>query len=355
MSKHATQQLDSIHAMLSAGHRNLCVERHSLMLWGVSGGGLILVSDHILTPEQFPILEQRAIAWLVLLALMISGVALLDWHLTRRAKQARDEAWSFIHRQVLKVWWLLMSVGVLLTFATFFYGGGYMTFAAWVVLVGLGLYVHGLFSEELLEWIGALIIAIGIAMPALRLHYATTQWVAASTLGLGLPLLSAMLDRGRQRATRVRLAQSLGWLLCVLIPPVLVHHFTSDSVLPDVPVVSLEEFRKHPTTQQIVILPAGSTIPVKVEISGNLFRASNETRFPLVLNQTLEVMLSNGQLTGDWRFHDENLGTSWAKAQETLSVNIPSIKVELTPQNGPEIRSSLIVEIPPEPSNMDRK
>ena len=262
--------------------------------------------------------------------------------ITRRAKHARDEAWSFIHRQVLKVWWLLMSVGVLLTFATFFYGGGYMTFAAWVVLVGLGLYMHGLFSEELLEWIGALIIATGIAMPTLRLDYATTQWIAASILVLGLPLLAAMLDRGRQRAAWVRLVQSSIWLLCVLIPPMLAQRFASDIVPPDAPVVALENFRKQSATQQIVTLPVGSTIPVKVEISGNLFRASDETLFPLVLNQPLEVMMSNGQLTGDWRIP----GESWAKAQETLSVNIPWIKVELTPQNGAEIRTGLSVKIP---------
>ena len=346
MSQHATQQLDSIHSMLSAGHRNLRVERHSMVLWGVIGGGLILASDRILTPEQFPLLEQRATAWLILLALALSAVSLLDWHLTRRAKQARDEAWSFIHRQVLKVWWLLMSVGVLLTFATFFYGGGYMIFAAWVVLTGLGLYVHGLFSEELLEWVGALIIAIGIAMLAFRLNDTASQRVAASTLGLGLPLLSIMLDRGRPRIAWVRLAQSVGWLLCVLIPPLLAQRLAGDSVPPDVPVVSLEKFRTQSAAQQILTLPAGTTIPVKVEISGNVFRSSNATLFSLVLNEPVEVMMTNGQLTGDWRFHDENLGTSWVKARETLSVNIPWIKVELTPQNGPTIRSSLIVEIP---------
>ncbi len=179
MPKLVTQQLDSIHAMLSAGQRNLRVERHSLVLWGGSSGGLVLVSDHILTAEQFPVLEQRAVAWLILLVLTLSGVSLIDWHLTRHVKHARDEAWSFIHRQILKVWWLLMAVGVLLTFATFFYGGGYMIFAAWVVLIGLGLYVHGLFSEELLEWSGAFLILIGIGMLAFRLNYGTSQWVAA--------------------------------------------------------------------------------------------------------------------------------------------------------------------------------
>lgn len=246
MTQLATRQLDSIHAMLSAGHRNLRVERHSLLLWGLGCGGLIMASSHILRPEQIPDLELRAFAWLILLALAVSGVALLDWHLTRRVKQARDETWSFVHRQVLKVLWLLMAVGVLLTFAMFFYGGGYMTFAAWVVLVGLGLYVHGLFSEELLEWVGAMIILIGIGMLALNLSYTDLQWVSASTLGLGLPLLAIMLDRGRERAAKVRVAQSLGWLLCVLLPPLLAHQFDAVAMPPDAPVVTLEQFQQQP-------------------------------------------------------------------------------------------------------------
>ena len=333
--------------MLSAGQRNLRVERHSLILWGVSCGGLILISNHILTAEQFPDLRVRALAWLILLALTLSGVSLLDWHLTRRAKQARDEAWSFIHRQVLKVWWLLMSVGVLMTFATFFYGGGYMIIAAWVVLIGLGLYVHGLFSEELLEWTGALIIAIGIGMLTFRLSYTDSRWVATSTLGLGLPLLATMLDRGRQRAAWLRLAQSLGWLLCVLLPPLLAQHLASASAPPDAPVVSLDSFRKQAATQQIVSLPAGSIIPVKVEVSGEMFRPSKDSVLPLVLNEPVEIMMNNGQPTGDWRFPSD----SWTRARETHWISIPWLKAELTPQTGPEIRASLVIETRHQPTH----
>jgi hypothetical protein len=347
MPQLATQQLNSIHSMLSAGQRNLRVERHSLILWGVSCGGLILISNHILTAEQFPDLRVRALAWLILLALTLSGVSLLDWHLTRRAKQARDEAWSFIHRQVLKVWWLLMSVGVLMTFATFFYGGGYMIIAAWVVLIGLGLYVHGLFSEELLEWTGALIIAIGIGMLTFRLSYTDSRWVATSTLGLGLPLLATMLDRGRQRATGVRLLQSAGWLLCVLVPPLLAQHWVGTDLPPEAPIVTLEEFRKQPATQQVVALPAGSIIPVKIEVSGDLFRANNSSVLPLVLNEPVEIMMNNGQPSGDWRFS----GESWTRARETHWISIPWLKAELSPQTGPEIRTSLVIETKHQPTH----
>ncbi|HET7832751.1 MAG TPA: hypothetical protein VFK88_07280, partial [Gallionella sp.] len=312
----------------------------SLVLWGASFGGLILASNRIFTADRFPIVEQRALAWLILLVLTVSGIGLLDWYLTRRIKLARDEAWSFIHRQVLKVWWLLMAVGVLLTFATFFFGGGYMIFAAWVVLTGLGLYVHGLFSEQLLEWIGALVIAVGIAMLARRLNFADSQLVAASTLGLGLPLLAALLDRGRQRPGWVRLLQSAGWLLCVLVPPLLAQRLAGAEVPPDMPLVSLEQFRHQPAAQQVVILPAGSTIPVKVEVSGDLFRASDTSVLPLVLDRPVEVMMNHGQPTGDWRYS----GESWSGAREPHWISIGWIKAELAPQSGPEIRAGMVVE-----------
>ncbi len=340
MPQFAAQQLDSIHSMLSAGQRNLRVERHSLVLWGLSCGILILIRDRIFTAEQFPSLKQQAFAWLILLALTVSGVALIDWHLTRHVKQARDETWSFIHRQILKVLWLLMSIGVLLTFATFFYGGGHMTLSAWVVLCGIGLYVHGLFSEELLEWIGVLMIAIGIGMLGLHLHYPELKWVAASTLGLGLPLLATMLDHGQNRSAWFRLIQSAGWLLCVLLPLLLAQRISATDMPPNTPVVSLEEFRQHPDRQQVVALPAGSTIPVKIEVSGNVFNAGKTTWFPLVLNAPVEVMMSNGQSTGYWR----SPGANWESASETYSISIPWIKTELTAQHGAEVRTSLIVE-----------
>ena len=135
----AAQQIDSIHAMLASGQRSLRLERHSLVLWGVCFGGLIALSNHIITAQQIPDPTQRALAWLGLMSVVLGTVSLLDWALTRRAKRARDEFWSFIHRQVLKVWWLLLAAGVLATFATFFYGGGYLVYPLWLVLVGLGL------------------------------------------------------------------------------------------------------------------------------------------------------------------------------------------------------------------------
>lgn len=340
MTHTASRQLDAIHSMLSAGQRNLRIERHTLLLWGSSCGAVILASDRILTAAQFPDLAQRAFAWLIFLGLVVSGVAMIDWHLTRRAKQVREEAWSFVHRQVLKVMWLLMAVGVLLTFATFFFGGGYLVYAEWVVLFGVGLYVHGLFSEELLEWVGALVIVIGIGMVVLRLSYTDMQWLAASTLGVGLPLLSRMLDRGQVRAARVRLMQSAAWLVCVLTGPLLVHALDVPVAVADVPMVTLAEFRQQADAHRAVALPAGTRIPVRLEVSGDLFRGAEPVTFPLVLNEPLVVMMHGGKPTGEIRVN----GGDWLRWQDTLTIHIPRIEAVYASDSGAAIRSSLIVK-----------
>jgi hypothetical protein len=341
------QQLSAIHAMLSAGHRNLRIERHSLLLWGLAGGLLLLLSESILTPEQLPVLEQRALAWLLLLVFVLGGVGLLDWQLTRRAKQARDEAWSFIHRQVQKVWWLLMATGTLLTFAMFFFGGGYMVCAAWLVLIGMGLYIHGLFSEELLEWIGALTIVIGIACLATRQSYETMRWIATAVFALGMPLLALMLDRGRHRSAGYRLGQMLLWLLPVLALPLAAQLQAQSRTLPDGPVISLAAYRQGQAQrgEHIVELPAGTAIPVEVELGGDLFagQGNNISVLPLTLSEPVQVLLRDGKLTGDSRLP----GEPWHAAREARWISIPWSKAELTPERGPVVRTNLIVRLRP--------
>lgn len=334
------RQLDAIHAMLSAGHRNLRVERHTLVLWGLTGGVLWALSDAILTPEQIPEPTRRAVAWLVLLSLTLGLTGWADWWLTRRAKRERDEVWSFIHRQVLKVLWLMMALGVLITFAMFFFGGGYMLPAIWLTLIGLSLFIHGLFSEELLEWAGALIILTGIASLGLRLPWETSKWICAAIFGLGLPALGLMLDGGLRRARSLRALQATLWLAGVLVLPLAYHRHAAAMLLPEGPVISLEEYRArpHPPGAAIVRLPAGAEVPVEVEVSGDLFR-QEPTRFSLHLAEPLEVLLQDGQLTGDAR----QPGGPWLLAREARWISIPWLKGELSPEAGARARASVVV------------
>lgn len=349
MSTHASQQLDAIASMMASGQRNLRMERWSLVLWGLAGGLLFLSSESILTPTQLPDLQQRALAWFLLIAVVLASVGTADWHLTRRAKRARDEVWSFIHRQVLKVLWLLMGIGALLTFAVFFYGGGYMLYTAWLVLLGTGLYVHGLFSEEMLEWAGALIILMGIAMLATQQSAENLKNIATSVFGIGLPVLALMLDHGRVRSKAFRAAQALGWASLVLGIPWLVAHWSLPAQVEQGPAITVQEFQRLTTAgdsakgSQAISLPAGTAVPVHIEIAGNLFESSaTHLVLPLVLKQPMELWMVDGKLTGAARVP----GAAWSKGPETR-ITIPWVRGEISPQTGPQLKASMTVQFLP--------
>lgn len=340
------RQLDAIHAMLAAGHRNLRIERHTLLLWGLPASLLFALSETILTPTDLPDLGQRALAWLALIGLVLVTTAAVDWWWTRKIKATRDEAWSFIHRQVLKVLWLMMGLAALATFAMFFFGGGYMLCTLWLVFLGISLYVHGLFSEELLEWAGLLCILIGIGGLAAGLHYEKMRWIASAVFGLGLPLLALMLDRGRHRPALIRLGQMLLWLGTVLVLPLALEQAAHRRELPDGPVLPLAAWRQAAPAagEQIVALPTGTAVPVAVELGGDLFAAAGEAPvLPLTLARPLEVLLRDGQLTGDTRFP----GEAWQPSRQMRWLSIPWLKAELTPEQGPRVSGSLIVQLRP--------
>jgi hypothetical protein len=340
-------QLTAIHGMLSAGHRSLRIERHSLILWGIAGAALLVVSEHILTPQQFPDHGQRAVAWLVLLAVVITSVGTLDWHWTRRAKQARDETWSFVHRQILKVWWLLLAIGTLLTFAMFFFGGGYMVCSAWLVLLGLGLYMHGLFSEEVLEWTGALMIVLGILSLAMRLPFDTMRSITASVFGIGLPLLALFLDRGRNRPAWQRLAQTLSWILAVLALPLAAQSYASTTEPAAGPVMPLADYLKlrDVAGTHIVSLPAGTGIPIEFEISGDLFASSPQPELTLTLAQPVELVIVDGRLTGDGRLP----GQGWLPRGQFPWALSSVLRAEITAARGPVVHTSLAAYIKHKP------
>jgi hypothetical protein len=236
-----------------------------------------------------------------------------------------------------------MGMATLFTFAMFFFGGGYMLCAAWLVMLGLGLYIHGLFSEELLEWSGVQIILIGIGTLGFQLSYETMRWIAAAVFGLGLPLLAALLDRGRHRSALFRLGQVVAWILAVLALPLWAQHRAYSMPLPEGPVLSLEEFRRsgQPRGTQIVLLPAGTRVPVEMELAGDLFAGPGQeaTIMPLTLAEPIEVLMQDGRLTGDARVP----GGPWQRAREARWIRIPWMKAELTPEAGPVVRGSLVV------------
>jgi len=338
-----TTQLEAIHSMLSAGHRSIRMQRHSLVLWGIAGGILCLATEHIITPARFPVHWLRAVAMLIFLGVVLSGVALADFHTTRYRIRVRDESLPFVQAQVTKVWWLLAGMGILFTFSTAFFGGGYMVFVVWLVLFGLGIYIHGLFSEEMLEWAGVMMILMGVAALSLSAPYRAMQWLAASAFGFGMPLLSMMLDRGESRSVWIRASQSALWLAVVLIPPAVAYQFSKSEDPPVAAAMSLESFQRQADTQTaaVVAIPAGTRIPLKVRIGGDIVEDGDDMALALTLAKPIEIFLVDGKPDGRFRV----AGGQWKRRARSMWVQGVELDGTLSPSAGPAASLKLILTV----------
>lgn len=172
-------RLESIHAMMASGHRSVRLERHTLLLWGISVAGLIVGVNATFTPDRFPNVALRSLYSNLLIALTLIVIAIVDFYWTRRTRRARDETLSFVQRQLMKVWWLLVALAVVLNIGMNFFGGGYLIYAAVLALMGLALYVQGLFSEQMLEFIGVVLIVLALGAIALGVAYKLMEWLGS--------------------------------------------------------------------------------------------------------------------------------------------------------------------------------
>jgi hypothetical protein len=315
------EQMQSIQAMLAAGHRCVELERHSLLLWGGIGGGLCAFTDLVINSERFPDNTQRAIALLAWLAFWLGGMSWLDHRLTRSARQVREETLPFAQAQVTRAWWMLLALGTLTTFAMFFHGGGVMIYALWMVLLGLGIFIFGLFSRPLIEWIGLATILLGVVGLASGLPLGSARWLAASTFAIGLPLagwLAANTDD--RRAGRRGLAVAF-WLAAVIAPAGAAARHIPAAAPPT------------PTTA-VVTLAAGSVVPLHVDMESGLIGIPATASLPVRIARKTEVALSDGQPDGRYRLDDG----PWHSVKDgVLVLRIDRITPRLA-EGSPEIR-----------------
>ncbi len=281
------EQFQAIQSMLAAGHRSVHLERHSLLLIGGVGGFIAGATEYIITAERFPDLSQRAVALLLWLSAWLGGMAWLDHRWTQRARMRRDETLPFAQAQITRAWWMLLGMGTLGSFAMFFYGGGGMIYAQWIVLLGLGIYLFGLFSRPLIEWIGLATLLLGVAGLAAGLPYGATHWLAASCFAIGMPLAGWLNARfGAGGLPRSFLALGF-WLLVVVTPPLLLTRFSTTSI--------------PAAGEQVLRLPAGSHIPLRVDLDSPILSIAPQAGLEMTLTQPVEIALIDGQPDGRYR------------------------------------------------------
>lgn len=334
MSPHQAQ-FQVIQSMLAAGHRSVHLERHSLLLIGGVGGFLSVVTEWVITDERFPEVGQRGLALLAWLAFWLGGMALLEYHLTRRARARRAETLPFAQAQVTRAWWMLLSVGCLGSCAMFFYGGGGMIYALWTVLLGLGIYLFGLFSRPLIEWIGLATLLLGVAGLATGLPYGATRWLNASCFAIGMPLAGWLNARVGDDGLGRRTAALLLWLAAVATPPLLASRFSTTPAPSAIPVA-----RPSAVGEAVLRLEAGSRVPLRVDLDSSILSVSPRAGLDMILSQPVEIALRDGRPDGRYRIGD---GAWHAIHDGILRLGIDRITPGLA-DAAPEVRAHAVFD-----------
>jgi hypothetical protein len=302
-------QLQAIHAMLASGHASVRMERHTFMLWGLAAGGLILLVPRLFSIEQFPEHLQRMWLQNTFISLVLLGTGVLDSIWTTRARRRREESLSFIQRQITKLWWLLIALVVVINIGMNLYGGGYFFYGITLVLTGIGIYVHGLFSRQMLTWSGALQILLGLVMIAVSPEIHIQEWVAASAFCIGFPAFALMVDRTVERSVFKELLLSLAWLAMVLVPAFIAVSLWQGHSFESWPHLTWEGYLQRTDEANdeslVVTLPAGIYVPVTLHVTGDLLQPIEQPE-PLMMKTTRPVglALDHGRVEGMMRIGD---------------------------------------------------
>lgn len=305
--------------MLAAGHRCVHLERHTLLLIGGVGGFLCAVTESVITDTAFPEIGQRGLALLAWLTFWLGGMAWLEHLLTRRARHQRQETLPFVQTQVTRAWWMLLTLGVLGSFAMVFHGGGGMIYALWTVLLGLGIYLFGLFSRALVEWFGLATLLLGVMGLSAGLSYGETRHLAAACFAIGMPLAGWLNVRYGDAPLGRRLLALAVWLALVVMPPLWVERLQPTPA---------------PESDQVLRLPAGAIVPLKVDLDSSALAVASTASLDMRLLQAVEIALQAGQPEGRYRIGDGQ----WHSIRDgVLNLRIDRITPRLS-ASGPEVR-----------------
>ena len=338
MSVDAKNRLEDIHSMLASGHRSIQLERHTLILWGIAAAVLILTVPVLFAPEYFNLRWHRGVAQNLFISAVLIAVGVLDYRLTRRVRSQRNESLSFVQRQLTKVWWLLVGLIVVINLGMNFFGGGYIFLAIVLLIAGLALYIQGLFSQQMLCWVGVMMMAVGLASVVLNVPHPEMKWFAASVFGLGLPAVGWLIRRPSAQWTMPRrLIISALWLGIVIAPASVAHQLTKNSQTPDLPMVSLQQYMSSSSSgtpnQQVVHLQAGTAIPINIDISGDVLDGTTTGTLVMTLSRDLELVVEDGQPKGRFRVGEGE----WKNVRYNYRIRDFKKEVTITKEHGPEV------------------
>lgn len=338
MSKDTNSRIEDIRSMMESGHRSIKLERHTLIVWGIAAAFLILIIPILFAPEHFELRWHRMVAQNIFTIIILSFAGIVDYKLTKKIRSQRDESISFVQRQLIKVWWLLVGLIVVINIGMNFFGGGYIFLSITLLIAGVALYIQGLFSQQMLCWLGLMMILVGLLSVALKIPHPQMQWVAASVYGLGFPAMAWLLSVFSDNwSISRRIAIIALWLGIVIAPASLAYQLTKNNVTPDLPSVSLQDYMNSTSSNsnkpQVVRLPSGTRVPINIEISGDSIKGETRGELVLQLAEDLELIVENDKPKDRFRVGDG----LWKRSVYNFRLRDMERDVKITRENGPQI------------------
>lgn len=334
-------QIDEIHSMMSQGHRSVTIERHTLFLWGITTALLILLVRWFFTPDHFPVIWHRIVISNLLITVALSCVGYWDFRLTRHIREQHDETVSFTQVQLTKVWWGIVALIVLINIGMNFFGGGYLFYPIMIGLVGLAFYIHGLFSQQLLSWVGIMMVLIGLCSIALQLSLMALEWMTIALFGLGFPLLAWLLQWQSEKFKRsYRLIFSVVWLSMITLPTYAIVQINQKHAIADAPVELLQHFQQNGYRQagtHIVRLPTGTQVPLRVAMTSPVLTDQVQATLMLTLSQALDIVIEDGVVTGQYRVINDTGDGLWSDPRHKFKLDDFKFDTVLNPTSGPAV------------------
>lgn len=343
MQDRTASQIEAIHSMLTTGHRSVRLERHSLILWGVTTAFLILFVQYIFSPDRIPELWQRSLVANLFIAVVVFSVGYWDFRLTRRKRELRDETISFIQIQLTKVWWCIIGLIILINLAMDLFVGKYLFYPILIALAGLGFYIQGLFSQQFLAWNGILLILLSLTSLILQIPYSTIEWLTIIAAALGMPVMALLMDLPIiQKKLSYRVFASVFWLTLITIPTWYIHQARYQEPASDWQHVTLQEYneQKMKDTKVILHIPAGTRIPLEVTIQGDTLETFTTTEVPLILKRSVDITTQNGKFDGRYRIDKGN----WLQPRRKFRLQKQKLETLLTDENGLKIELDFILK-----------
>lgn len=232
---------------------------------------------------------------------------------------------------------MLIALVVVINIGMNIYGGGYLFYGMTLVLIGIGIYVHGLFSHQMLKWGGGLMIVLGLSLLGSSLNIDIQKWVAISAFGIGLPALAIMVNRTPDTTLQRELIQSLLWFALVLTPVTIAITLLKQSNFDRWPQISYQEYLANDARQGnplalVVKLPAGTLIPLKVHIQGDALKQVGTTTIKMQTTQPVSVAIDAGKVQDQLRISDGR----W-KSANNYQIRDWKLRGQFSPEGHPQL------------------